>query len=52
MGLFYGAQFSDSGWVLVGYAMIYVLMALGFVLPIGLFTLEKTFPSQSYSVHL
>jgi O-antigen/teichoic acid export membrane protein len=44
MEFFYGHQFRDYGWVLVGYAIVYIVTALGQVLPIGLLTLEKTFP--------
>jgi O-antigen/teichoic acid export membrane protein len=45
MGFFYGPQYRDYGWVLVGYAIIYIVTALGVIFPIGLFTLEKTFPT-------
>ena len=45
MEFFYGPQFRDYGWVLVGYAIIYMITALGVVLPVGLLTLEKTFPT-------
>ena len=45
MEFFYGPQFRDYGWVLVGYAIIYTVTALGVSFPIGLLTLEKTFPT-------
>ena len=44
MKLFYGSQFGDYGWVLVGYGIICIVTAIGTVFPIGLVTLEKTFP--------
>jgi O-antigen/teichoic acid export membrane protein len=43
MEFFYGHQFRDYGWVLVGYAIIYIITALGQAFPVGLLTLERTF---------
>jgi O-antigen/teichoic acid export membrane protein len=40
--LLYGSTYGDYGWVLIGYALIYVLVALGTVIPIGLLALERT----------
>jgi O-antigen/teichoic acid export membrane protein len=44
MELLYGSAFRDYGWVLIGYAFIYVLGALGLVFPVGLLAMERTFP--------
>ena len=43
MGFFYGSQYRDYGWVLVGYAIVYIVTALGVVVPLGLLTLERTY---------
>jgi O-antigen/teichoic acid export membrane protein len=45
MKLLYGPQYRDYGWVLVGYAMIYIMIASGVVPSLGLLTLEKTYPT-------
>jgi O-antigen/teichoic acid export membrane protein len=42
MELLYGPDFREYGWVLVGYAFIYVLAACALVIPIGLLAIEKT----------
>ena len=44
MELLYGPEFKNYGWVLVAWAVIYILVAMTQVIPIGLLTLEKTFP--------
>jgi O-antigen/teichoic acid export membrane protein len=45
MEFIYGPQFRDYGWVLVGYAIIYIVTAFGVAFPVGLLILEKTFPT-------
>jgi O-antigen/teichoic acid export membrane protein len=43
MELLYGPEFAGYGWVLIGFAVGYVLVACRNVISVGLLTLERTF---------
>jgi O-antigen/teichoic acid export membrane protein len=43
MEFVYGPEFAGYGWVLIGFAVGYVLVACRNVIPVGLLTLERTF---------